>query len=461
MNFRKRVSFAFLLALCTIFVPSAFAAYDGIWKNSNLTVNVYVQTYANDSMLVLVTSDLSRYDAFIDGNYLDGFDADDLKGEGNHASVQFTGESEASLTLTLFGVEATHQITKFVGVPAQSANQGIWKTPNCSSVNMNYYVQTYDTGSALVIGTADLVTYFVFLDPDMSDGIDTNEYSGLPYHLNMGFGTAGDGDTMQRCAEAPSEGSSVSSNAWCNLDIKPPVSEYTNSLGMTFNYISPGSFLMGSPDTEFQREEDEGPQHSVTLTQGFYMQTTEVTQGQWAALMGENPSFFSACGNDCPVERITWQDAQEFISLLNALGEGAYRLPTEAEWEYACRAGSTTAYSNGQILDDGCADLNLDAIAWYCGTAELTTHPVAQKAPNGWGLYDMHGNVWELCQDWYGAYSADAAVDPTGAETGSYRVRRGGALRDVTGSCRSANRRENSETYKSLDVGFRVVRNAP
>ena len=136
------------------------------------------------------------------------------------------------------------------------------------------------------------------------------------------------------------------------------------------------------------------------------MQTTEVTQGQWRSVMGSNPSDFANCGNNCPVENVSWDDIQSFITAMNQRGDGTYRLPTEAEWEYAARAGSTSAFANGGISVTDCSyDPNLDAMGWYCGNASSTTHSVGGKQPNAWGLYDMHGNVWEWCQDWYGGLS--------------------------------------------------------
>jgi formylglycine-generating enzyme required for sulfatase activity len=231
----------------------------------------------------------------------------------------------------------------------------------------------------------------------------------------------------------------------------------TNSVGMTFNLIQPGTFTMGSPPEELERFDDEA-QHQVTLTQPFYLQATEVTQGQWEALMGSNPSYFNACGTDCPVESVSWEDAQDFINALNELNEGTYRLPTEAEWEYACRAGSTTAFANGDITVTGCArDPNLDLMGWYCYNAESTPHPVAQKNPNDWGLYDMHGNVWEWCQDWYGDYPTDPVTDPTGPETGASRVYRGGSWKEQARLIRSALRNRHTDTFDN-NLGLRLVR---
>jgi Uncharacterized conserved protein len=157
-------------------------------------------------------------------------------------------------------------------------------------------------------------------------------------------------------------------------DIDNLTKDLTNTIGMTFVYIEPGSYTMGSPSTESGRGSAE-TQHQVTLTKGYYMQTTEVTQGQWKAVMGSNPSYFGSCGDDCPVEDVSWTDAQAFITALNEKEQtNKYRLPTEAEWEYAARAGSTTAFANGGISETGCdLDANLDAMGWYCGNANIKT----------------------------------------------------------------------------------------
>jgi formylglycine-generating enzyme required for sulfatase activity len=239
-----------------------------------------------------------------------------------------------------------------------------------------------------------------------------------------------------------------------------PASDLTNTIGMAFVYIKPGSYTMGSPSTEPGRSSSE-IQHQVTLTKGYYMQTTEVTQGQWKAVMGSNPSYFSSCGDDCPVETVSWTEAQAFITALNEKEQtNNYRLPTEAEWEYAARAGSTTAFANGGIRKTGCdLDANLDAMGWYCGNANSKTHQVAQKAANAWGLYDMHGNVWEWCNDWYGNYPANDVTDPGGAAEGSYRVLRGGSWSYYAQNCRSANRSNDaSPGYRGYDIGLRLSR---
>ncbi len=257
----------------------------------------------------------------------------------------------------------------------------------------------------------------------------------------------------------------------------------TNSLGMELVYIKPGTFMMGSPSGEKGRMIDDWGdyerQHKVPLTKGFYMQTTEVTQGQWRAVMGSNPSYFKNCGDDCPVEKVSWYDVQKFIKKLNQReGSDTYRLPTEAEWEYACRAGSTTAFANGGISELKCGyDSNLNVLGWYCGNSGVSyndcvdesrwdgpkcagTHPVAQKQSNIWGLYDMHGNVSEWCQDWYKReYPLNSVINPIGPSGGTSRVVRGGCWGHEARHCRSAKRHDNNPYRGGRTTGFRLLRN--
>ena len=239
------------------------------------------------------------------------------------------------------------------------------------------------------------------------------------------------------------------------------VNTITKSLGMTFVRIEPGTFMMGSPEDEPGRHFCE-TQHQVTLTQGYYMQTTEITQGQWEAVMGSNPSYFSDCGDDCPVEQVSWEDVHEFITQMNQRGEGSYALPTEAQWEYAARAGSTTAFANGGIIETECYDSNLDAMGWYCSSE---SHPVAQKEPNAWGLYDMHGNVFEWCEDWYddwqGDDDSDNVIDPVGPFSSTSRVVRGGCWAAGASDCRSASRNNFDPGFRNHLTGLRLVLLSP
>ena len=243
-------------------------------------------------------------------------------------------------------------------------------------------------------------------------------------------------------------------------------------LSVPFQKISAGSFTMGSPESERYRGSDEA-QVQVTISKPFEIMTKEVTQSQWVKVMGSNPSYFKShghCGNrdakndmcpNHPVERISWDDVQEYIGKLNkALGlsgcdgtpsssAGCYRLPTEAEWEYSARGGTTTAYSFGD--DDSVGDY-----AWYSGNSDNQTHQVGLKDPNPKGLYDVHGNVWEWVQDRYTS-NLPGGRDPLNT-SGSYRVIRGGSWSNNARNLRSANRRYDIPAFRSSNVGFRLVR---
>ena len=193
------------------------------------------------------------------------------------------------------------------------------------------------------------------------------------------------------------------------------------------------------------------------MTKAFELGVYEVTQEQYEAVMGENPSRFKGAQN--PVEKVSWDDAVEFCRQLSALpAEKAsgyvYRLPTEAEWEYACRAGTTTVYSFGD------SDSELGDYAWYDKNSGKTTHPVGGRKPNAWGLYDMHGNVWEWCQDRYGDLPSGSVTDPLGASSGSDRVYRGGSWSNFSGICRSAFRIRFTPVNRNLTSGFRVLRSS-
>ncbi|WP_175469731.1 formylglycine-generating enzyme family protein [Desulfoluna spongiiphila] len=239
-----------------------------------------------------------------------------------------------------------------------------------------------------------------------------------------------------------------------------PAGQHTGPLpGMGFAWIPPGTFTMGSPRNEPGRDSDETP-HQVTLSRGYYMQVTEVTQGQWDTLMETNPSYYKECGADCPVNRVCWTDVMEFVRRLNAMedAEGFFRLPTEAEWEYACRAGSQEAFSNGPLLELACAyDTNLDRMGWYIGNSNTRLQEVGQKAKNSWGLYDMHGNIWEWCLDWEGPYGDQPRTDPSGPPTGDFKIIRGGSWSSDDRDCRSANRLFVTECNRNAGIGFRLV----
>ena len=224
---------------------------------------------------------------------------------------------------------------------------------------------------------------------------------------------------------------------------------YTNSIGMEFVLIPSGTFKMGSSNGE----SDEKPIHSVTISEAFYMGKYEVTQKEWKAVMGDNPSSFK--GDKLPVEQVSWNDIQEFIKKLNQKEGGTkYRLPTEAEWEYAARAGSNSKWSFGDN------ESQLGDYAWYGSNSNSQTHPVGQKKPNKYGLYDVHGNVWEWVQDWYDSnyYSSSPKTDSKGPSSGSGRVSRGGSWGTYAEYARSALRDYGSPEYRDYNIGFRLVR---
>ncbi|MCY3024062.1 MAG: bifunctional serine/threonine-protein kinase/formylglycine-generating enzyme family protein [Planctomycetota bacterium] len=267
---------------------------------------------------------------------------------------------------------------------------------------------------------------------------------------------------------------------WPLHDGKEPVPDYArrvnlpatqaldlgNGVKLELVLIPAGKFLMGSPETEEGRNKDE-TQHEVMITKPFYMGKYEVTQEQHEAVTGKNPSTVEGVKN--PVWMVSWYDAQDFCKKATAIlspdrkvaekpladargSQFVVRLPTEAEWEYACRAGTRTRFCSGD------ADSALADVAWYRPNSGNNTHPAGQKKPNAWDLYDMHGNVWEWCQDWYDdGYPRGAATDPKGATSGNRRVLRGGCLNDLPVSCRSARRRGRLAELRDADIGFRVV----
>jgi len=241
-----------------------------------------------------------------------------------------------------------------------------------------------------------------------------------------------------------------------------PAKEITNSIGMKLVLIPKGTFMMGAPESEKGRYENE-TQHEVTISKDYYLGVYEVTQAQYEKVIGRNPSHFQGEGiegsnSNHPVEEVSWWDAVEFCKKLSDLPEEkkagrVYHLPTEAEWEYACRAGSKTAYSFGE------SSKSLGDYAWFGDNSNDQTHPIGKKKSNAWGLYDMHGNVWEWCSDWYGEYPNGAVSDPVGPRPrkGSHRVIRGGSWCHEAAYCRSAYRYRYVPQDRDDLFGFRVA----
>jgi formylglycine-generating enzyme required for sulfatase activity len=252
--------------------------------------------------------------------------------------------------------------------------------------------------------------------------------------------------------------------------------------------VSRTPFTMGSPGGELGRSSDE-VEHEVTLTHDFWIMTTEITQQHYLDVMNYNPASFSACGMNCPVEQVNWHEVAAYanaLSALEGLGEcysctgtapdfdcspsdiyaspydcPGYRLPTEAEWEYAARGGNVRATYAGELTATDCTDPTLDPIAWFCGNASSTTHPVGTKTANAYGLYDMLGNVWEWCHDRYAAYPGGDETDPTGPSSGSSRVLRGGSWISYARHARAAYRSVFTPGFRIRSFGGRVVRSCP
>jgi formylglycine-generating enzyme required for sulfatase activity len=242
-------------------------------------------------------------------------------------------------------------------------------------------------------------------------------------------------------------------------ETKEPPKELTLDLGkgvkLEMVLIPAGEFLMGSPDSNKDAQSWEKPQHRVRITKPFHLGKYLVTQEQWETVMGNNPSYFKGPKN--PVEQVSWDDCQKFLGKLDTkIGTqgGKFVLPTEAQWEYACQAGSKTLYCFGDN------EARLGDYAWYRENSGNTAHPVGEKKPNTWGLYDMHGNVLEWCQDWWkdGYYKESPVDDPTGPLKGSYRVGRGGCWSRVAGFCRSAGRSGAWPGGRYYFLGLRVSR---
>jgi formylglycine-generating enzyme required for sulfatase activity len=234
-----------------------------------------------------------------------------------------------------------------------------------------------------------------------------------------------------------------------------------NSLGMTLVLIPAGAFMMGSPDSGIDAEENERPLHKVRITKPFWLGKYEVTVGQFRKFIEESDyrrsewrNAFDGQTDEHPVVNVSWDDAVAFCQWLSKREDKSYRLPTEAEWEYACRAGTTTRWSFGDNEGD------LGEYAWYEDNSAEKTHPVGQKQTNAWGLYDMHGNVWEWCADWYAKdyHSKSPTNDPAGPSSRTHRVLRGGSWDDCAWNCRSARRFDLLSDSRIPYIGFRVAR---
>ena len=234
-----------------------------------------------------------------------------------------------------------------------------------------------------------------------------------------------------------------------------------NGVNMEMVLIPAGTFIMGSPESEAERSDDE-TQHQVTISKPFYMGKYPVTQAQWQQVMGNNPSHFKG-DKLLPVENVSWDETQAFCQKLKEITQAPFGIPTESQWEYACRAGTNTPFHFGSELNgrqancDGNVPYGTDSEGPYL---EKTT-PEGKYQANAWGLYDMHGNVWEWCSDWYGEYPAGSLTNPSGPATGSDRVSRGGCWINGAVDCRSAFRSWFVPSNRSIVLGFRVAMSSP
>ena len=247
----------------------------------------------------------------------------------------------------------------------------------------------------------------------------------------------------------------LASNAPLQAQPQDQLRNFTNSLGMKFAWIPPGTFTMGSPKEEKHRQGHED-QHRVTLTRGFYMGVYPVTQEEWQTVMGHNPSYFKG-ERRLPVDNVSWVDCAKFIIKLRAKENRAYRLPTEAEWEYACRAGTTTPYYFGESISTDQVNFG-NNFNLGSGANRRKTTPVGSFPANAWGLHDMHGNVWQWCQDLYGEYPHDDVVDPQGFTLAKGRIHmlRGGSWYNLPGYCRSACRNKDTHNRHNNEYGLRL-----
>ena len=241
----------------------------------------------------------------------------------------------------------------------------------------------------------------------------------------------------------------VSANTTSSLSGNTITIPVKNGISIEMVRVEAGTFTMGATREMKDPYDDEKPTHKVTLTNDYYIGKYEVTQALWQAVMGNNPSNFN--GDNLPVEKVSWDDCQEFISKLNKMTGKKFRLPTEAEWEYAARGGKNSRgyqYSGSNNISD---------VAWYTNNSGSKTHAVGTKQSNELGIYDMTGNVWEWCQDWKGTYSSSSQVNPTGATSGSLRVSRGGSWYNAARLCRSSYRSNITPGYRDINLGLRLV----
>ena len=348
-------------------------------------------------------------------------------------------------------------------VASQNQTLTIRYTPSSATVLVDNKMVRGSNGVARIILPVGQHTYIV-----ASDGYESEEgmvklKASAPSDLQIRLSkevtvaVSNANDVMQDNVSTSSTSSSQSATTSSGFSSTSSVSSGGNEIsipvknGITIDMVKveAGTFMMGATSEMQDPFDDEKPVHQVTLTNDYYMGKYEVTQALWQSVMGSNPSYFK--GDDLPVEQVSWNDCQEFISKLNSMTDRKFRLPTEAEWEYAARGGKKSRgyqYSGSSNISD---------VAWYTDNSGSKTHPVGTKQANELGLYDMTGNVLEWCQDWYGSYVGSSQTNPTGAVSGSYRVYRGGSWYYSARYCRSSFRYFITPGYRVSDLGLRLV----
>ena len=463
---------------------SAYRGLINFSKNGNLiemsAITQFALKNASDSS-ILLSGNTFFVASHYNGTWNEGTASVDYSGPITYSGFSISFPAETSLPAGDYTFEATTSQDDILSTTLYFPGETIMPTVDDASMSHQWQLDdSLHLAWTTPVGDFDQLRV-VLLDQDYSDVLYIKVPVGaeeitIPSDVIQDISYFNNPSSINWAVQTRSYSATSDNNQyargysnWVNFAWQPsPV----NNLGMAFVKIPAGTFTMGSPDgvseypigsgetalAEPGRVSDEIP-HQVTLSQSFYMQTTEVTQAQWEAVMGSNPSSNASCENDCPVENVSWDDIQTFLTTLNGLGQGTYILPTEAQWEYAARAGSTAAFANGDITGTNCGDdPTLDDMGWYCYNSGDAIHPVAQKIPNAWGLFDMHGNVSEFCEDWYGAYPAGPVTDPTGAVGGSEKVHRGGAWGSWVATCRSAHRYSRPATQRDNGTGLRLIR---
>ena len=439
----------FLLAACSIFAQETPIRYEF----SDATVEANKVTLQGAGFGAYPMSDVSFGEIPID-NTFDG--ATDGKGIiitakpgegvmvfGQKIATKYSGvircsvrtdKSNASITIATIGDEPDVFVsTNTPNNKGYFTGQYLRLQTSCTppSTGFQPVIQVINTSKTESL-TAYLDNFEIYL-------LDPNKYYSAVFL---------DGDQTDPAADKISIPSDSESGAFPD-DLSVPLG---NDVTLAMKLITKGTFKMGAYSDDSERIFDELPQHEVTISKSFYLGKYEVTQAQWEAVMGSNPSAWK--GSNLPVENVSWDDCQTFVQKLNTLGQGTFRLPTEAEWEYACRAGTITRFSWGADMKNAQIANNV----WNGYNSDNRTHEVGTKLPNPLGLYDMSGNVFEWCQDWYDDYLSGAQTDPMGASSGTFRVFRAGNWNSMHKDCRSARRYSHFPYFKSSGIGVRILR---